>query len=79
MVECLIRAIEVRAPFDPKLPDKERQTMLQRDEAEGFVFTRLFYDDLRDFEKENTGLQDAFPDWLHNIDVDHEKRRVSQI
>ena len=79
VVECLIRAIEVRPPFDPKLPDKERQAMLQRDEAEGFVFTRLFYDDLRDFEKENTGLQDAFPDWLHNIDVDHEKRRVSQI
>ena len=70
VVECLIRAIEARAPLDSKLPEKERQAMLQRDEAEGFIFTQYFYDQLKDFEKENTGLQDAFPDWLHNIDVD---------
>ncbi len=43
--------------------------MVQRDEAEGFVLTGYFYDQLRDFEKANIGLQDAFPDWLHNIDV----------
>lgn len=48
--------------------------MVQRDEAEGFILTGYFYEELRDFEKENTGLQDAFPDWLHNIDVDHETR-----
>ena len=39
VIECLIRAIEARTPFDPKLPDKDRQAMVQRDEAEGFVFT----------------------------------------
>ena len=33
---------------------------------------------MRDFEKENTGLQDAFPNWLHNIDVDHEKKLASE-
>ncbi len=79
VVECLIRAIEARNPYDSKLPDKERQAMLQRDEAEGFILTRYFYDELKDFEKENRGLQDAFPDWLHNIDVDHEKKRASEI
>ncbi len=79
VVECLIRAIEARTPPDPKLPEKERREMLQRDEAEGFILTGYFYDQLRDFEKENTGLQDAFPDWLHNIDVDHEKKRASEI
>jgi tetratricopeptide (TPR) repeat protein len=79
VIECVIRAIEARAPSDPKLPEKDRQAMLQRDEAEGFIFTRYFYDELRDFEKENTGLQDAFPDWLHHIDVDGEKKRASQI
>ncbi|HZL67239.1 MAG TPA: hypothetical protein VFC29_07905 [Candidatus Limnocylindrales bacterium] len=79
VVECLIRAIEARNPSAPKLPEKERQAMLQRDEAEGFIFTRFFYDELRDFEKENTGLQDAFPNWLHNIDVDGEKKRAGGI
>ncbi len=79
VVECLIRAIEARTPADPKLPAKDRQAMVQRDEAEGFVLTGYFYEQLRDFEKENTGLQDAFPDWLHNIDVDHEKKLASEI
>jgi hypothetical protein len=79
VVECVIRAIEARTPSDPKLPEKERQAMLQRDEAEGFIFTGFFYGELRNFEKENTGLQDAFPDWLHNIDVDRERRRASEI
>jgi tetratricopeptide (TPR) repeat protein len=75
----LIRAIEARTPSDPKLLEKDRQAMLQHDDAEGFIFARFFYDELRDFEKENTGLQDAFPDWLHNIDVDREKKRASEI
>jgi tetratricopeptide (TPR) repeat protein len=79
VVECVIRAIEARTPSDSKLPEKERQAMLQRDDAEGFIFARFFYDELRDFEKENTGLQDAFPDWLHNIDVDRERKRASEI
>jgi len=79
VVECLIRAIEARTPADPKLSPRDRQNMVQRDEAEGFILTGYFYDELRDFEKENTGLQDAFPDWLHNIDVDHEKKLASEI
>lgn len=79
LLECLIRAIEVRSPLDAKLPDKERQARLQGDEAEGFIFTGYFYDQLKNFEKENRGLQDAFPDWLHNIDIDHEKKLASEI
>ena len=34
---------------------------------------------MRDFERANLGLQDAFPDWLHNMDVLHEKKRASEI
>ena len=79
VIECLIRAIEARTPADPKLPAKDRQAMVQRDEAEGFVLTGYFYEQLRDFEKENTGLQDAFPDWLHNMDVDHEKKLAREM
>jgi len=77
VIECLIRAIEART--DPKLPDRARLPLVQRDEAEGFVLTDYFYEQLRDFEKGGTGLQNAFPDWLHNIDVAHEKKRASEI
>ncbi len=79
VIECLIRAIEARTPADSKLQAKDRQAMVQRDEAEGFVLTGYFYEQLRDFEKGGTGLQDAFPDWLHNLDVAHEKKRASEI
>ena len=79
VIECLIRAIEARTPADAKLPEKDRFDLVQRDEAEGFVLTGYFYNQLRDFEKANLGLQDAFPDWLHQMDVPHEKKRASEI
>ena len=79
VIESLIRAIEARTPADPKLPDKDRFALIQRDEAEGFVLTGYFYNQLRDFEKANLGLESAFPNWLHDVDVPHEKKRASEI
>jgi tetratricopeptide (TPR) repeat protein len=79
VIECLIRAIEAQTPSDPKLPEKDRLAMVQRDEAEGFVLTGYFFEQLHDFTKSNVGLQDAFPNWLHGIDVLHEKKRASEI
>ena len=79
VIECLIRAIEARTPSDPKLPEPDRLALIQKDEAQGFVLTGYFYNQLRNFEKSGTGLQTAFPDWLHGIDVDRERKRASQI
>jgi tetratricopeptide (TPR) repeat protein len=79
VLECLIRAIEARTPSDPKMPEKDRAALVQRDEAEGFVLTGYFYEQLRDFEKANIGLQNAFPNWLHNMDVQEQKKKASQI
>lgn len=79
VIESMIRAIEARTPSDPKLPEKDRIAMVNRDEAEGFVLTDYFYDQLKVFEKENTGLKDAFPDWLHNLDVEKIRKQASEI
>ena len=79
VLECLIRAIEARNPTDSKVPERDRAALVQRDEAEGFVLTGYFYDQLRQFEKAGLGLQDAFPNWLHDIDVQQQKKRASQI
>jgi tetratricopeptide (TPR) repeat protein len=78
VVECLIRAIEARTA-DPKMAEKDREAVVQKDESEGFVLTGYFYQQLHDFEKANAGLQYVFSEWLHNIDVDREKKRASQI
>ena len=79
VIESLIRAIEARTPGDPKMPEKDRLAMVNRDQAEGFVLTDYFYEQLKLFEKENTGLNAAFPDWLHDIDVDKIKKQASEI
>ena len=79
VIECLIRAIEARTPSDPKLPEKARAALVERDEAEGFVLTGYFYEQLRDFERGGTGLETAFPNWLHNLDVDRQKKRAREI
>ncbi len=47
VLECLIRAIEARDPSDSKLAEKDRTALVQRDEAEGFVLTGYFYDQLQ--------------------------------
>ncbi len=78
VIECLIRAIEARTPSDPKLPEKDRLTLVKQDEAEGYILTGAFYNDLKVFEKDNIGLQDAFPNFLHNLDLDSEKKLASE-
>jgi len=79
VIESLIRAIEARTPSDPKLPEKDRLAMVSRAEAEGFVLTGYFYDELKAFEHGTTGVKDAFPDWLHDVDVDKIKKQASEI
>jgi tetratricopeptide (TPR) repeat protein len=79
VLECLIRAIEARDPMDPKMPEKDRAALIEHDEKEGFVLTSYFYNQLHEFDKGGTGLQNAFPNWLHNIDVPNAKKHASQI
>jgi tetratricopeptide (TPR) repeat protein len=78
LIESLIRAIEARTPSDPKLPDKDRQAMVNRAQAEGLVLTDYFYDQLKVFERGSTGLKEAFADWLHDIDVDKIRKQASE-
>jgi len=79
VIECLIRALEARTPPNPRLPEKERLALVQQDEAQGFVLTSYFYKQLRDFEKGDMGVQDAFPNWLRTMNVEAEKKHVGQI
>jgi len=79
IIESLIRAIEARTPLNSKLPDADRLAMVKHAESEGFILTGYFYDQLRTFEKGETGLKDAFPDWLHTLDVAEVRKRASGI
>jgi len=73
--ESLIEAIEARM-----IPGKGKEVEAQRDQAvdaamqQGYVLTQYFYEQLPKFEKGPVGLQDAFPNWLYDMDVDHQKK-----
>ena len=73
--ESLIRAIEIRTTI-PRSAEKERAASVQRSVEEGFVFTHYFYEALAGFEKESTGINDAYGNLLHDIDLEHERKRA---
>ena len=76
--ECLIRAIEARITI-PKSNEAARSAYVQRSVEEGFVLTRVFYDQLGDFEKDSTGLKNAYGNLLHGISLDRERKRARQV
>ena len=78
VTECLVRAIELRTG-PVKSTEAERQQNLDEDDREGYILTRVFYDELANFEKDPTGLRSAYPGMLGSIDVGKETKRARQI
>jgi tetratricopeptide (TPR) repeat protein len=76
--ESLIRAIEARTAI-PKSDESERNAYVQRSVQEGFVFTHYFYEALGNFEKDSTGMKDAYGDLLYNIVLDRERKRAREV
>jgi Domain of unknown function (DUF4932) len=76
--ECLIRAIEARTTI-AKTNEAARNAYVQRSVEEGFVLTRVFYDQLGDFEKDSTGLKNAYGNLLHSISLERERKRAREV
>lgn len=75
--ECLIRAIEIRTSF-PNAVESTRSAYVQHSVEEGFVLTRYFYDQLKTFEKDPSGLRTAYGDLLAGISLDRERKRARE-
>jgi len=76
--ESLIRAIEIRTSI-PKSNEVGRNEAVQRSVEEGFVLTRYFYGALANFEKESTGLKNAYGDLLKGIDLERERKHAREV
>jgi len=76
--ECLIRAIETRMVI-AKSNERLRDETVRHSVEEGFVLTRYFYDALAGFEKESTGMKDAYGDLLHNISMERERKQARDV
>jgi TolA-binding protein len=79
VTESLIRAIEARTMPLEKGQEDKRQQSVQESESEGLILTQYFYDRLIAFEKSDQGLEPAYADWLHFLDVDRERKHAKQI
>lgn len=77
--ESLIRAIEARTAPANKTNEQAQLAAVQHSMQEGFVLTSYFYETLLKFEKETTGLKDAYGDFLYDINLNREKKRASEI
>lgn len=79
VTECLIRAIEARTMPGGKTSDPQREKTVEDSVEQGFILTRYFYDSLIAFEKEPTGIRNAYGEMLSSIDIGREEKRASQI
>lgn len=78
VTESLIRTIEARMLPGGKANESGRADYVRHSVEEGFTLTHYFYEALVDFEKQPTGIKNAYGDLLYNIDVDRERKRAGQ-
>lgn len=79
VTESLIRAVEARMLPGGRAAELRREQLAQRDMSEGFILTEYFFDALKNFEKDPTGIKDAYGDLLYGIqvrDITKEAERV---
>ena len=76
IVECLIRAVEIRTSGSKKDPETERDKAIEASAKQGFVLTRYFYDQLVEFEKSPIGFRNAFPKMLEGINPGREAHNL---
>ncbi len=79
VTESLVRAVEARLLPGGRTAEPARLRTVDESVREGFILTRYFYEQLLQFDKAEVGLNDAYPDWLHYIDVDRERKRAAQV
>jgi tetratricopeptide (TPR) repeat protein len=79
LTESLIRAIEARLLGGRKGPDQPREQLAWDSTRQGFILTRYFYDKLVVFEHDEIGFDQAYADWLHDIDVAGQQKIAATI
>ncbi len=87
VTESLVRAIEARflgaRPGSGKTVSKQeeslRESAVSDAMAEGYVLTQYFYETLKNFEKDPTGLKDSYGTWLYNLSLSREQKRAHEI
>jgi tetratricopeptide (TPR) repeat protein len=80
VTECLVRAIEIRTTGG-KQPAAEAMRAQAVDDAvkQGYILTRYFYDAVVAFEKDPTGIREAYSGILQNVDLKKEEKVAAEV
>jgi len=79
LTESLIRAIEARQLGGLKGPNKPKEQLAWNSTQQGFILTQYFYDKLVVFEHDEVGFDQAYADWLHDIDVQKQQKFAATV
>lgn len=79
VTESLIRAVEARMIPGGRAAELQREQATDRAMREGFLLTEYFFDALKQFEKEPTGIKDAYGDMLYGIDVGRTRKTAEGV
>jgi tetratricopeptide (TPR) repeat protein len=78
VTESLIQAIEARTLNGGKAPERAREAAMRAAMAQGYVLTRYFYEGLEGFEKQPTGISNAYGDLLHDLNLSNERKHARE-
>jgi predicted negative regulator of RcsB-dependent stress response len=79
LTESLIKAIEARQLGGAKGPAKPKAQLAWESTRQGFILTQYFYDKLVIFETDEIGFDQAYADWLHDINVENQLKFAAKI
>jgi Domain of unknown function (DUF4932) len=79
VTECLVRAIEIRTSGTKQTAEAQRAQAVDDAMKQGYVLTRYFYDSLVKFEKDPSGLRNAYGDMLDTMDLKAQEKAASEV
>lgn len=74
--ECTVRAVELR--LQRKSPG-EKETILNNDDADGYVLVRPLFAALANFERTEPSMKLYFPEMVRSLDVNAETKRLAAV
>jgi len=74
--ECSVRAVELKLK---RISPGERQALMDRDDADGYVLVRPLFLALANFEKSEPSMKYYFPEILRAIDTAAEAKRIEAV
>ncbi len=69
VTECLVRAIEIRTSGTKQTAEAQRAQAVDDAVRQGYILTKYFYDSLVMFEKDPSGLRNAYGEMLDKMDL----------